>query len=235
LSKKVTNKISCDYFSQLNIGYDEWFKKPFSNYVRRRQVKNFLEFSDGCENFLEVGCGTGKFISLAKCKNKSGVDISSEMINISKKKCPDTNFYVATSNNLPFQDNIFDRVVMLNVFQYIENPEATIDELIRVTRLGGRILFTVFSKNSISLNPFRFYIRRKFFGENLPQVVFYRKNEIIRMLTDKNFFIKGSGLRPPFESKALFNLSSEYLDNYEDTHQVHPLLTVEMFVYLTKQ
>lgn len=231
---KVKDKISSEYFSNLNIGYDEWFKKPFSNYVRSRQFINFHEFIQGGKSFLEVGCGTGKFISQVDSKVKIGIDSSKEMLTICKQKYPETVFILASSNNLPFADSSFDSIVMLNVFQYLEQPEKTLRELYRIAKPGGKILFSVFTKHSISLNPFRFFVRRKLFGENLPIVTFYNLNEISKMLDGKNFNVKGSGIRPPFESKLLFHLIGNYLNNFENKHYVHPFFGVEMYFYLNK-
>ena len=231
--RKVTDDLSCEYFTNLNIGYEKWFNKSFSGYVRKRQLKNFSEFTEGCKRFIDVGCGTGNFLSIVKCDDKTGVDISPEMIEVCRVKCPEANLYVAPSNSLPFSGDSFDCVVMLNVFQYIEKPQETVNELLRIARPGGRIMFTVFNKNSISLSPIRFFIR-KLMGEDLPYVNFYSPVQIINMLERKHCFMKGSGIRPPFESKLLFEMFWKRVEQYEDLHRVPPWLAVETFVYIKK-
>lgn len=230
---KVTNQLSEKYFSNLNKNYDKWFGSPFSGYIRERQIKNFLNFVQGANSYLEVGCGTGKFISQVKCKDKTGTDISKEMIAISQEKCPEAKYFVCPSDKLPFEDNSFDRVAMMNVIQYLEDPKATIDELCRVTKPQGKILFTVFSKVSISLNPVRFFVRRQL-GENLPFVNFYTPGQISRMLENKKFKIVGSGIRPPFESKILYSLIGGLCEYIEENFDVYPFFSVEMFVQIEK-
>jgi len=229
----VTSEISCEYFSKLNKGYDKWFSTPFSGYVRKQQFKKFLEFTKKSKNYLEIGCGTGQFISKVNCKKKVGVDISKNMIDTCKEKGLNAQFLVAPSEKLPFSDNSFECVGMMNVFQYLENPESTIEELYRVTRPGGKIMFSVFSKNSISFNPLRFFVR-KLFGENLPNVKFYNPGKISQMLKGKKFSIEGSGIRPPFESRLLYRYFWKQVEKYENVHHISPYLSVEMFVYIFK-
>jgi len=231
--KKVTNKISYEYWDDLNIGYDNWFKTPFSSYVRQQQFKRFQKFTKGCQKYLEIGSGTGEFISKVECSYKIGIDISEKMIDIGRGRSPDTQFYVCPSHQLPFEDNSFDCVCMMNVFQYLESPEETLKELYRVTMPKGEILFTVFSKMSLSLNPLRYILRRKT-GEKLPLVNFYNQSQIKKMLYGKDFKIYGSGIRLPFESRLLYNLLWGHVQKFEDSHRINPILTAEMVVHVFK-
>lgn len=93
---------------------------------------------------LDVGCGSGVFLLKLKSfvKSVSGVDFSKEMIDIAKESIRDGNFYVSTSDNLPFDDNLFDRVLCYSVFHYFPNKKCardTIMELTRVCSSGGYI------------------------------------------------------------------------------------------------
>lgn len=143
---RVTNEISQDYWDKLNEGYDKWFKAPFSSYIRHRQFTRFIEFTQDCDCYLEVGCGTGKFLSRVNCNKKTGVDISEEMVNVCKSKCIEADYHVAPSEKLPFADDSFDCTAMMNVIQYIESPEKALHELYRVTRSGGKYSSRYFQK-----------------------------------------------------------------------------------------
>ena len=68
----------------------------------------------------------------------------------------------ATLEELPFRAGSFDFVSANMVFEHLVKPEATVRELVRVTRPGGRILVhTVNGLHYVSwiarLTPFRFH------------------------------------------------------------------------------
>ncbi len=50
-------------------------------------------------------------------------------------------FQVGSAEALPFTDHSFDTAVAFLVFCTIPNPQAAADELFRVPRRGGRLLF----------------------------------------------------------------------------------------------
>jgi SAM-dependent methyltransferase len=68
----------------------------------------------------------------------------------------------ATLDRLPFQDGSFDLVSSNMVFEHLVEPEATVRELARVTKPGGRIVVhTVNGRHYLSwiarLTPYRFH------------------------------------------------------------------------------
>ena len=52
-----------------------------------------------------------------------------------------TNVMVADAEQLPFEDDSFDTVVSTLVLCTVDDPKRTIDEIARVLRPGGRLLF----------------------------------------------------------------------------------------------
>jgi phosphatidylethanolamine/phosphatidyl-N-methylethanolamine N-methyltransferase len=96
---------------------------------------------------LEVGVGTG--ISLpdySRANRIFGVDISAGML----KKAQDRvaklgltqveGLAVMDAQNLDFADNSFDVVVAQYVVTAVQDPEAALDEFIRVLRPGGEVI-----------------------------------------------------------------------------------------------
>lgn len=103
---------------------------------------------------LDVGCGPG-YVSAAVAERGAqpiGLDFSSEMIAIATKMWPKIEFREADAQNLPFDDESFDRVVANFALLHLANPERAMAEASRVLKPNGRFGFTTWAK--ASENPF---------------------------------------------------------------------------------
>jgi len=92
-------------------------------------------------NLLDVGGGTGRISYWLKDLVIGIViaDSSLRMLNQASKKCA---FITICSNSedLPFNDETFERVIMVDAFHHVTNQRVTADELWRVVKPGGRII-----------------------------------------------------------------------------------------------
>jgi ubiquinone/menaquinone biosynthesis C-methylase UbiE len=95
---------------------------------------------------LDIGCGTG-FLSLelaARGHRVTGVDLAPAMLAIARRKAAeqrlDIHFEPADAEQLPFPPGSFDLVVSRHVLWTLPHPEAALDEWIRVSRPGGRVV-----------------------------------------------------------------------------------------------
>jgi demethylmenaquinone methyltransferase/2-methoxy-6-polyprenyl-1,4-benzoquinol methylase len=98
------------------------------------------------EHILDVGCGTGNLtLALLKILSQPGrvtaVDISPAMIRTARGKIADSRaqFHVAGAGRLPFEDAVFDRVICFSVWPHLDDHAATVRELRRVLKTGGRL------------------------------------------------------------------------------------------------
>jgi len=104
---------------------------------------------------LDVATGTGDFaIEALKLKPEKiiGVDISEGMLEMGKKKIRDSHsdsiveLMTADSENLPFEENKFDAVIVAFGVRNFENLEIGLGEMLRVMKPGGRVVVLEFSK-----------------------------------------------------------------------------------------
>ncbi len=107
---------------------------------------------------LDVGCGSGLFFRevLSQSKMVVGVDISRKLLLKAKETANALgNVLVsqADADHLPFKDAFFDVVFAFTVLQNMPKPAETLSELIRVTKLGGKVVVTGLKK-AFPLNTF---------------------------------------------------------------------------------
>ena len=105
-----------------------------------------LRIGEGAR-ILDVACGTGfDVIEMARRHPRSqivGVDRSQSFLDIARAKAaalPNVAFAREEADRLGFEDDSFDGVRIDRSLQHIASPQAVIDEMIRVTRPGGRIV-----------------------------------------------------------------------------------------------
>jgi ubiquinone/menaquinone biosynthesis C-methylase UbiE len=106
---------------------------------------------------LDVGCGSGAFTDLLQQRGHqtSGLDISPKLIALAKRKFPEIMFYEGDAENMPFNNEEFDGVLLSGLIHHFQDPRRLAAEVHRVLKLGGR--FVAFDPNR--LNPFMWLYR----------------------------------------------------------------------------
>ena len=95
---------------------------------------------------LDAGCGTGLVgIELKKYgySNIEGVDFSQSMLDLVPQGIYKKIEKIDLNKPLKFKDNIYDVLMCVGTFTYGHVKPKALDELIRITRNGGLICFTI--------------------------------------------------------------------------------------------
>jgi demethylmenaquinone methyltransferase/2-methoxy-6-polyprenyl-1,4-benzoquinol methylase len=131
----------------LSLGIDILWRKKAIRLLKDKHPKSILD----------VATGTGDFAIEALALNPDrviGVDISEGMLDVGRKKLRqrklDSRIELRTgdSEKLPFDDNIFDAVIVAFGVRNFENLESGLKEMLRVLKPGGMVVILEFSKPS---------------------------------------------------------------------------------------
>ena len=111
-----------------------------------RQREKIVPLANG--NVLEIGIGTGlniPFYNSQFLKQLIAIDPSNAMWKQTKAEVSNLNFpfdfIQATAENLPFESNKFDTVVMTYTLCSITNTNKALEEIKRVLKPNGKLLF----------------------------------------------------------------------------------------------
>jgi len=201
--KSMFNKIAKDYDKNNNI-----ISFGLHKYVKKLAINRF-KFSGKC---LDLCTGTGDIAELMskKCDEVIGLDFSSEMLNIARKKHPDINFIEGDCTSLPFEDNSFDAITISFGLRNIENYELALNEIYRVLKPNGLFFHLDFGKENFIANILYNFIIPKlvklFYGDSLPyeyliqsKKLFFDTKKLIElfykhklMLVQKKHFLFGT-------------------------------------------
>lgn len=174
IDNKEKNEYAISLFDQKAEEYDKYQHLSFETfYLDETEVRNSmidrLNLKDDSK-VLEVNAGTGRdSVLIAKRLSQSGLlhvqDISGKMLIHCFEKLSKTNisFEIHQGNacKLPYPDKVFDAVYSfggVGMNTYSNNRDA-LKELVRVTKIGGKVVF-----GGLSLSP---WLRDCFFGKVL--------------------------------------------------------------------
>jgi predicted TPR repeat methyltransferase len=96
---------------------------------------------------LDAGCGTGlvgEYLQQLGYQNVDAMDFSRDMLNEAEKKGVYKRLFQGDMNrDLDIPDDRYDATICVGTFTYAHVGPHAFDELVRVTRPGGHICFTI--------------------------------------------------------------------------------------------
>lgn len=161
---------------------------------------------------LDVGCGHSNLLSdiYSKTPNTYGIDPDIEAIKRNKHIKNIQNCFV---ENMPFKDNFFDLVVCAWVFEHLENPQKSFEEIHRILKPNGKLIFITPNKQNynvwiIRLIPSKFhnYLTKKLYNRQDNDT--FPKQYKINTPKDINKILSFAGLK---KEKILLNEDPSYI------------------------
>lgn len=105
-------------------------------------LRLLLDFVRGGKRLLEIGCGTGQWLSeLAKAGYDAvGLDPSRNMLKTAMEKSRQPELILGRAESVPFETGTIDRLFCINAFHHFSQQERFMTEARRVLHNGGGIL-----------------------------------------------------------------------------------------------
>ena len=132
---------------------EKYKKKSSLKYMYSRQSDFILEFLKNykVDQLLDLGCGIGNFLVKAQIiyPNVYGVDPAPESLKKAKQILPNVDLRLGQGENLPFDDETIDTVVMKGVVHHLKDPVVVFKEVFRCLKTSG--ILVIFEGNRSSL------------------------------------------------------------------------------------
>ena len=160
------NRAAQALFAPLATTYDRYARLlSFGQDPRWRSFLVSRIEADPDDSLLDVACGTGA-VSLELTRRYgcrvTGVDQSPEMLESARHRVGgQVELVEARAENLPFEDASFDGLTFTYLLRYVDDPAATMRELVRVVRPGARVAMLEFfvPENVLTRASWEVYVR----------------------------------------------------------------------------
>ena len=151
MTAKVHTVFAAQTNAELAEGYDNWatsYEADMGDHGGPQEAIDTLTRLVGPEaRILDAGCGTGlagSMLAERGYRNLEGLDLSPGMLReAAAKGCYQALHEAALGRSLEFQSSSFDAVVCIGVFVRGHAPASSFDEMLRVTKPGGYVIFTL--------------------------------------------------------------------------------------------
>jgi len=109
------------------------------NQAKVRQNIEYLKQATSGSRLLDIGCGTGFIINLAKdlFGEVHGVDITQAMLDKVDLSTGNITLHNTVAEKLPFEDSYFDAVTAYSFLHHLEDYRPVLAEVKRVLKPGG--------------------------------------------------------------------------------------------------
>jgi len=130
------------YFDSIAERWDHWQER---NQYYHQQIKHLLQFLiPQHASVLELGCATGDVLHAVQPSVGVGVDISSAMVRIARKKYPHYTFHTMNAEQLSLEQT-FEYVVMSDLVGHLHDIQQTLETARRMMTQRSRLIITYYN------------------------------------------------------------------------------------------
>lgn len=179
-------------FSKIAYKYD---KNKFRNEISPDfDLKKYINESKSNRfKLLDLACGTGLYLKkqIEYFNNEHiewyGLDASKEMLEKAKEKLQNVNLTLGVAEELPYEDNYFDYIIINYAFHHFERKSDALDEIKRVLKTNG--ILKMYNTSIYDMKNWWIY---KFFPSTYYEDLkrYWKKELIFAELKKRNFEVE---------------------------------------------
>ena len=143
-----------------------WYRGRREIILRLLRQVGFIGSADASRTILSVGCGSGEEIRfLGRFGKVYGIDPGEDAIRSCRAAGIGEQVTQASAEQIPFPDNHFDAVFILDVLEHIRDEQRALAQIYRVLKPGGIVVISVpayswlWSRADVRSHHFRRYTR----------------------------------------------------------------------------
>lgn len=161
-----------EVFEKYSSEYEYWFEE--NKFLYLSEIEALKMAIPAGSKGLEVGVGSGRFAKPLGIL--FGVEPSDTMAQIARDR--GINVYKGVAENLPFQDEKFDFVLLAVTICFVNDPEKSLAEAKRVMKKGSKLIVAIVDKNS---ELGRLYLERQSNSVFYKNARFFSSEEVIEL------------------------------------------------------
>jgi predicted TPR repeat methyltransferase len=127
--------------------YDQELEEDYGWQIPQLMAEELSHLSPRSGRILDAGAGTGlvgRYLGALGYGDLVAMDLSNEMLNKAREKGVYGEFHqMDLAETLNFPDDSFDAVVCAGVLTFSHAPAKSLNELVRVTKPGGHLLYSL--------------------------------------------------------------------------------------------
>lgn len=208
-----------------------YIRDVYSKYwiTAREKIYGFLEYDKNlckyiCQHvpnggkLLEVAIGTGyPFADFFQKAGYSvyGIDISPDLIEKCRQLSSNINCKVGDAEDLDYPDDYFDCTYCFHSTWYFPNLNQAIDEMLRVTRSGGLIMFDIQNRNNEEMDSA--YRKRLSQRTGMARMIRYAKEVAAWIISQGRAPIWSLGVHevPTYPESIYQHLKENHVSNFQ--------------------
>ncbi|ANQ07022.1 Uncharacterized protein PCOAH_00014240 [Plasmodium coatneyi] len=140
-SDKIERKYVLDVYNKIAQHF------CYTRYKSWNNVENLINEEQEGNLIIDVGCGNGKNVQVSSKYFFIGLDFSWHLLKLAQKKW-NSDLFLANCVSIPLRSNIADLCISIAVIHHIgthEKRRQAVAEMVRCTKVGGRILIYVWA------------------------------------------------------------------------------------------
>lgn len=200
--------------------YDTYIDSTNNNlFLQEYFLEMAMTHCFGIEEVLEVGCGTGEFLSFLEKKGMrvTGVEFaeSADRVKFNGK------LYYGRIEDIDFRGEVFDLIFVLNVIEHLTDPLTALKKLRKTLKNDGILIlrhpnsdlfFNIFYKTFIEIPKFLLFRIRKIMGRKSrftiigfqnQHLFYFNRKTVCRLLNKSGFSVEYFTTNDPYNKYRL--------------------------------